>query len=127
MKVLVDTSVLIDVLRSRRQHSEFLAEIVRAGHSLATSTLNVAEIYTGMRPHEEARTEALLEGLECFELTSTAARFAGRLKNAWARKGRTLSLADAIVASIAVERGCSLLTDNRKDFPMNEVALYPLP
>jgi predicted nucleic acid-binding protein len=45
----------------------------------------------------------------------------------WARKGHTLSLADAIVAAIAIERGCALLTDNRRDFPMPEVQLYPLP
>lgn len=44
-----------------------------------------------------------------------------------ARKGHTLSLADAIVAAITIERGCALLTDNRRDFPMPEMQLYPLP
>jgi hypothetical protein len=28
---------------------------------------------------------------------------------------------------LAIERGCALLTDNRKNFPMPEVRLYPLP
>ncbi len=93
---------------------------------LSTTTLNIAEIYAGMQPNEEGRTEALLSGLE---LTSSAerARLAGRLKNTWARKGHTLTLADTIVAAIAIERGCALLTDNRKDFPMPEVELYPVP
>jgi predicted nucleic acid-binding protein len=127
MRVLLDTSVLIDVLRSRNHRRELLAEVVRAGHSLATTTLNVAELYAGMRPGEESKTESFLEGLECFELTGAAARLAGKLKNAWARKGHTLALADTIVASVAIERGCTLLTDNRKDFPMSEVHLYPLP
>ncbi len=112
MKLLLDTSILIDV---------------RGGHSLSTTTLNIAEIYAGMRPAEEGRTEALLSGLEFYELSETSARLAGRLKNTWARKGHTLTLADAIVAATAIERGCSLLTDNRKDFPMPEVQLYPLP
>jgi predicted nucleic acid-binding protein len=49
------------------------------------------------------------------------------LKNAWSRKGRTITLADAIVAAIAIEHECRLLTDNRKDFPMPEIQLYPLP
>jgi predicted nucleic acid-binding protein len=80
-----------------------------------------------LRPAEEVRTEALLSGLELHELSGTAARLAGRLKNTWARKGRTLTLADMIVAAIAIERGCALLTDNRRDFPMQEVELYPLP
>lgn len=29
--------------------------------------------------------------------------------------------------AVAMERNCVLLTDNRKDFPMPEVKLYPLP
>jgi predicted nucleic acid-binding protein len=127
MKLLLDTSILVDVLRLRNQRREFLAELVRGGHTLSTTTLNIAEIYAGMRPPEEARTEALLGGLELYELNASSARLAGRLKNTWARKGRTVTLSDTIVAAIAIERGCALLTDNRKDFPMPEVQLYPLP
>jgi predicted nucleic acid-binding protein len=127
MKLLLDTSMLIDVLRHRNQRNEWLAELVRGGHTLSTTTLNVAEIYAGMRPAEEERTEALLGGLELYELSGTSARLAGKLKSAWARKGYTLTLADTIVAAIAIERGCELLTHNRKDFPMPEVQLYPLP
>jgi hypothetical protein len=59
--------------------------------------------------------------------TLSSARLAGGLENTWARKGNTLTLTDTIVAAIAIERGCALLTDNRKDFPMPEVQLYPLP
>ena len=127
MKLLLDTSILIDVLRRKNKRNEWLAELVRNGHTLATTTLNIAEIYAGMRPTEENRTEALLGGLQVYELNGTSARLAGRFKNTWARKGHTLSLADAIVAGIAIERDCALLTDNRRDFPMPEVQLYPLP
>jgi tRNA(fMet)-specific endonuclease VapC len=127
MRFVLDTSVLIDALRSSKHRRELLAELVLAGHALATTTLNVAEVYAGMRPGEKAKTEAFLEGLECFELSGTAARLAGKLKNTWAQKGHTLTLADAIVAAIAIERKCDLLTDNRKHFPMDELQLYPLP
>jgi predicted nucleic acid-binding protein len=127
MKLLLDTSILIDVLRLKNRRNEWLAELVRGGHTLSTSTLNIAEIYAGMRPAEESRTEALLGGLEVHELSGASARQAGRLKSTWARKGHTLSLADAIVAAIAMERGCALLTDNRKDFAMPGVQLYPVP
>jgi predicted nucleic acid-binding protein len=127
MRLLLDTSILIDVLRVRKRRNEWLAELVRNGHTLATTTLNIAEIYAGMRPAEEGRTEALLSGLEVYELGGASARLAGRLKNTWSRKGHTLSLADTIVAAVAIEHGCALLTDNRKDFPMPEVRLYPMP
>ena len=126
MRLLLDTSILIDVLRLKNQRSEWLATLVREGHTLSTTTLNIAEIYAGMRPAEESRTEALLSGLEVYELSGTSARMAGKLKNTWARKGHTLTLSDTIVAAIAIEKGCALLTDNRKDFPMPEVRLYQL-
>lgn len=127
MRILLDTSVLIDVLRHRNRRREALAELVRAHQSLATTSLNVAELYAGMRPGEEEPTEALLAGLECFDLTSSSARLAGKLKNQWSKRGRTLALADALIAAIAIEQRCALLTDNRKDFPMPELQLYSLP
>ena len=127
MKLLLDTSVLIDVLRQKNRRREWLAELVRGGHTLSTTTLNIAEIYAGMRSAEEARTEALLGGLELYELNGSSARLAGKLKNTWSRKGRTLTLSDMIVAAIAIERNCAVLTDNRKDFPMSEVKLFPMP
>jgi len=124
MTLLLDTSVLIDVLRARNRRRGQLAELVQAGHTLATTVLNVAELYAGMRPGEEGRTEAFLGGLHCFDLTGASARLAGKLKFEWAQKGRTLALADTIVAAIAMENRCQLFTDNRRDFPMSELSQY---
>jgi len=127
MRYLLDTSVLIDVLRCRRGRRELLAELLRGGHAVATTALNVAEVYAGMRPGEELQTEAFLDALECYELTGSTARLAGKLKKQWSKRGRTLTLPDTIVAAIALERGCTLMTDNRKDFPMPELDYYSLP
>jgi predicted nucleic acid-binding protein len=127
VKLLLDTTVLVDVLRRRRQRREFVADLARAGHIICTTLLNVAEIYAGIRAGEESDAEALLISLQLYELTGMSARLAGTLRNIWSRKGHTLSLADAIVAAIAIENECQLLTDNQKHFPMGEIRLYPLP
>lgn len=127
MRLLLDTSVLIDALRSRRARRAWLAELVREGHRLETSALNFAEVYAGMRPEEERGTREFLEALQCHPVTSSTAETAGRLKSQWARKGRTLTLADTIIAAVAIEHGCTLATDNRKDFPMPELRLYDMP
>jgi len=116
MNLLLDTTIMIDVVRFRNQRNELLAELVRAGHRLCTSTLNIAELYVGIRAGESARIESLLSGLEYHELSASIARLAGQMRSIWAQKGRTLSLADTIVAATAIDRGCALLTDNRKDF-----------
>ena len=68
-----------------------------------------------------------LESLECFSLDAGSGEHAGRLKNLWAKKGKTIALPDVIVAAIAIEQACTLVTDNRKDFPMPELNLYRLP
>jgi predicted nucleic acid-binding protein len=127
MKFLLDTSVLIDVLRRRNHRRELLARLVREGHELSTSVLNVAELFAGMRPAEERETEAFLAALILHGLDAKSARLAGRLKSEWASKGRTLTLADAIIAAVALDRGCTLMTDNRKDFPMAGLELFPIP
>lgn len=126
MRILLDTSVLIDVLRLRNRRRELLLELVQTGHTLGTSAINVAELYAGMRPWEEQYTDDLVATLECYELSKTTGRIAGTLKGQWAKKGRTLALTDTIIAAIALDHRCTLMTDNRKDFPMPELELYPL-
>ena len=124
--LLLDTTVLIDVLRARQNRRSLLADLIEAGHTLSTSAINVGEVYSGMKPNEAAVTEALLSSLECFAITAALARKAGSLKAQWARKGQTLTLADMIVAAVALENDLTLLTDNRKDFPIPGLKFYTL-
>ena len=127
MNLLLDTTVLIDALRHRHGRRELLAQTIREGHTLATTAINLAEIYAGMRPAEETRTEMFLDGLECYPMTAAIARRAGKLKREWSQKGRTLALDDMLIAAAALEHGLTLMTDNRMDFPMAELDLYSLP
>ncbi|HEV2688616.1 MAG TPA: type II toxin-antitoxin system VapC family toxin [Bryobacteraceae bacterium] len=124
---LLDTSVIIDALNRKRGRWEFLAKLVEAGETLACSAVTVMEIYAGMRSHEAAGTESFLDGLEHYGVDRELARYAGMLKNEWARKGRTLSAPDVLIAATALAHRLVLMTDNRKDFPMASLALYPLP
>jgi predicted nucleic acid-binding protein len=125
--ILLDSTVLIDVLGSRRGRLSVLAEAVAAGHKLATSVVNVAEVYAGMKPGEEDTTREFLAGFECLPVTQTIAEQAGILKYTWARRGRTFGVVDMMVAATALEYGLVLATDNRKDFPMPELSFFPLP
>lgn len=127
MIFLLDTTVLIDVLRARLNRRHILAELVEAGHILATSALNIAEVHAGMRPSEEEKTTQFLSGLDCYPITAAIARRAGALKSAAAAKGKTLPLADMIVAATALEHSLVLVTDNRKDFPIAALNFHPLP
>ena len=124
--MLLDTTVLIDALRARQNRRAMLAELVAAGHTLATAAINISEVYAGMRPGEELRTEAFLSSLACYPMSGEIARRAGSLKAAYARDGQTLSFADMIVAATALEHELALMTDNRKDFPLPELQFCPV-
>ena len=127
MTFLIDTPVLVDVLRNRLGRPTLLAELIERGDHLATTALNVGEVFAGLRPTEESSAGALLELMEIYPITAALARRAGGLKYAWARKGRTLELPDMIVAATALEHGVTLMTDNRRDFPMQELKFFDLP
>lgn len=127
MTLLLDTSVLIDVLRNRKGRRALLASLIESGHTLSTTSINIAEIYSGMRPQEEIQTSGFLDSLECYPITVAIARHAGSLKFAAAQRGRTLTLADMLIAATALEHRLTLLTDNRKDFTLSGLKLYPLP
>ena len=124
---LLDASVIIDALNNKRGRPSFLLDLAQSGHTLACCPINVAEVYAGMRPGEEAATEQLLESLQFYPITKHSARLAGEFKRRFSRKGKTLGLGDAIIAAVAVQNSLTLLTDNVKDFPMAELTLYPLP
>ena len=124
---LLDTSVIIDALNGKQNRDQILKELLREGHLLACCSINVTEVYAGLRSHEETRTRELLESLQYFPISWLVARLAGLLKRDYARKGITLASTDVTIAAIAIHHQLILITDNLKHYPMKELSIYPLP
>jgi hypothetical protein len=57
----------------------------------------------------------------------TSARHAGELKNEWAKKGHSLALPSVTITAVALAHGLTLVTGNRKHFPVPELQFLPLP
>jgi predicted nucleic acid-binding protein len=121
---LIDTNILVLAIRRQQARAELFNTLLAAGHSLSCSVITIGEICARMRPHEVQRTEELLAALGAYNVTEQIARQGGSLKNVWAAKGRTLTLADTIIAATAIQYDLILVTENRKDFPMPEIRLY---
>ena len=103
--VLLDTSVLIDLLHERKELMGLIRDLTMRGFVLATSSVNIAELYAGMRMGEEQATEELLLAFKCLPLTPEIARKAGAIAAARRRIGRTHSLDDIMIAATAIECG----------------------
>src|SRR5262252_6084182 len=112
---LLDTSVIIDVLNDRRGRKQLLLELLNEDHLLACCPINITEVYAGVRAREEAPTEVFLQSLELLPITWSVAKLAGELKRDYGRRGRTLNIADALIAAVALDNGLTLLSDNIKD------------
>lgn len=123
---LLDSSVIIDALNRKRRRVALLEDLLLQGNSLGCCAVNVAEVYSGMRAAESEMTDELLRSLDYYEITWEVARRAGEIRCQQARKGRTLHLADTIIASVALTYGLALITDNIKDFKIPGVNLFPL-
>ena len=92
------------------------------------TTLSEMVAAIGARWHiEEDFENAKDSGLDHYEVDFELARYAGLLKNEWARRGRTISSTDVLIGATALAHKLILMTDNRKDFPMTALAFYPLP
>ena len=116
--VLLDTTVLIDLLRGRPETAARVRSLHAHGDHLYTCAVNVEELTRGLRPREAPAADALVRALFIAPLRDVEGTLAGTWRRDFAARGRTLSQADCLIAAAAVAVGARLATGNPKDFPM---------
>lgn len=124
---LLDSSVLIDILRGRQDVVERIETLGREEHRLGICAINVIEVFSGMLEHERATTERLLSSLYLFAITYATARRAGELQSQLRRQGSKADLGDVLIGTVALENSATLLTANVKDFPLPGLRVERLP
>ena len=124
--LLLDTTVLIDVLRGKPAATRLLATR-RSSTVPVTSAINVEEIVRGVRPTEQATADRLFAGLRVLPIGRAEAELAGAWRRQFAASGVTLHQADCLIAAAATQAGARLATANVKDFPMPGLALEDWP
>jgi predicted nucleic acid-binding protein len=113
--LLVDTDVLIDYLRDQPEAVAFLEGTEQP---LATSVISVAELYAGVRDGEERRRlDAFVEAFAVLALDAAPAQQAGLWRRQYGPSHGT-GLADALIAASAAAASATLVTLNRRHFPM---------
>ncbi|HVH27865.1 MAG TPA: type II toxin-antitoxin system VapC family toxin [Vicinamibacterales bacterium] len=119
MRLVLDTSVLVDHLRGRpRAATELIPKAIARGDELWSSQVVRAELLAGMRAGEEAATRDLLRLISWVDVDETAAEAAGALGRQYLRAHPGIEVADLVVAALTQQLDAQLKTTNVKHFPM---------
>lgn len=116
--VLLDSTVLIDVLSGRPKTSARFVALQATGDVPHVCAVTAEEVSAYLKPREREAAGAMFEGLSGAPLGIAEGRLAGWLRREFRRRGKTLSQADALIAAAAVGISARLATGNPKDFPM---------
>jgi len=116
-RVVIDTDLLIDLLRNTKKVVEFIGDMERKGYILSTTIINTFELYYGAYKSKKqaenlASTKKLLERLIILGMDLNSAEIAGQIYAELEIKGQPIELRDIMVGAITLTRGYTLATRN---------------
>lgn len=120
--IVLDTTVLIDLLDGLDRVEREVEEARRSGEELATTPINVAELHRGIEAAENRDglaepAHGLLSLLETLPLDREAARRFGRFQGELDRQGEAVPVVDGLVAATTLEHGSErIATGDPEDF-----------
>src|SRR3989441_12778628 len=121
--VLLDSDVIIEALRGRRDISDGIRAIERRGVPTYCCAISFAEIWAGVRSGEEAIADAFFHARGEVVLDAAVGRRAGAYLSRYSRS-HGLQIADALVAAAASTAGLRLWTLNRRHYPMSGLVFH---
>lgn len=121
MRLLVDSAFVIDYLRADPGAVMRWDEVFGRGDEPLINEIVVCEVRAGLRGSDVPPFEAFLEPIEFVQPGPEHALLAGRWRAEAREIGRSLSLADALIAAAADAADAAVLTRNVRDFAMTPV------
>jgi hypothetical protein len=126
MPLLLDTTVLIDVLRDRPAAARVDA-LLDAREIPYICAVTAEEVMRGLRPGEHGRANRLVAGFKVAPLRVIEGALAGTWRREYAERGITLQQSDCLIAAAAAGIRATLATGNPKHFPMDLVTVEHWP
>ena len=124
-RFLLDSDVIIWHLRGRHEVTEMLRNLQNMSLP-GCSAVSVFEVQMGVKRGEEEATNRFLKALKIFDVTWEVADRSAQLVREYQSKGRTLGVADALIAGTCLLHNLTLVTYNRKHYPIAELDIYPI-
>lgn len=123
MRLVVDSAFVIDYLRGLPEAHGRWATVFAEGDEPIVNEIVVCEVRAGLLARDEGRLAAFLEPVEFVQPGPESALSAGRWRAEARARGRSLSLADALIAAAAQASDAAVLTRNVRDFSLTPVRI----
>ncbi len=117
MRVVLDTSVLVDVLRGDTSAVTYVRHLSDVPICSEVTRIEVAR---GLRSAERSAAEQLFRALSWLPVDEPIARRAGEPGRRWDRHRPGIALADLVIAATTEQIDAELATANVRHFPMFE-------
>lgn len=116
-RIVIDTDVLVDVLRNVRKVVNFIDEMEKKRYLLSTTIINAFELFYGAykskkRTQNLTAIRRLLDRLVILKIGLKSAEKAGHIHAKLEAKGQPIGMRDVMIGAIASAKGYSLVTRN---------------
>lgn len=120
--IVIDTDVIIDYLRAQPDAVAYLEGLE---NEPMISTVTVAELYSNVRDGtERANLDSFIDAMRVVAVDQDIAVQGGLFRRAY-YKSHGVQIPDALIAATAVLRSATMVTLNKKHFPMLSAVLVP--
>lgn len=125
-QILIDTNVLVDVIRGFTPTIHQLEEI-ETESELCVSVITEMELIVGCKKKQDLKSvESFLDNFEIISIDSNTANQAIKLLRTY-RLSHGLLMPDALIAASVIENDLLLFTRNQKDFQfIKGITLVPI-
>lgn len=123
--ILLDTDVIIEILdKQSDKGQELMLKVIESGEEYCTSSVNMHEVLYGVEKY--SKNSRLVLHIPTLEFSKNDSELSSVLELSAERKGKAVPRMDAIVASIAINNGCSLYTldEHFEVFKDNGIKLF---
>ena len=116
MKLLLDTSIIIDFQRAKQKQKTWLYQLANQGEDLYISIIAHTELHAGSsiweNKNQKKELETVISNLTVLPPSLEVSQMTGKL-----RHDSGVKITDAIVAATAITNKLPLATFDKKDFP----------
>ena len=117
MPILIDSTVLIDVLRGHQAAADYVVAARRDDLVLSITPVRT-EVLGGVRDGEVRGVFAILRLIQWVDVTVELADVAAALTRRYRAAHGGIGIVDYLLAAAALEFGAGVATSNVRDFPM---------